>query len=562
MRAAFCTATMLAFFSQGTVGCIADSSSTGTTAQFVVGIEERIEKLSSIHDIQQRKAQAGSLIGELDRFRVRALSPTVRAKCRRARIQIEIRLENFAAARDKIIQAFGLLDQDAVAAKALIEELLVPVAELRRTGQDSAAQLCETKLLRAVASRADLDAFRCDLLEMALFRGLYAMVQASARIGVDMDVSAFSDYGCYCVRARAAAGAYGRYAAQIVRRGPTRTETRDLRRLSDACARAYEAAYCRSPSDFERVRLSAQWLGVSSHRHFRADSVLLRQAFPANLSTRVDRQLLKKRTESFRRAVERALDVGADGKRLTPEMRKDLARGFAAIFERVGRLVPIPERAFRGIVADVEMFCDMSLPFAAKSNRAIEDTLTWYLWGALVRPVPSKVERRVIDQQVERFAKLMEGELDKALAPHPGFKPVGAACGKKFREFYRDYRGNRFVPYFKEAMLPYQESNEWRVLREDWRELSEGIVDAADYHQRRGPSDIDQRLEREIDAYMTSLLVCLYARLTAYDRPGFRIHLPNRVVYKCNATLRKHGLYVFCVKGTKPIAPFANKSSK
>jgi len=454
--------------------------------------------------------------------------------------------------KTKILEIIDNIEANPEPNENTIEKVFILLANLRSSNSNFASNDCENKMLKVGACHPTLAKDGSRMLKMAFLEGLYDMVQKSSKIcGIDNKPS-YMDYESFHIRARSAAEEFRKLSIQIVQRSPTEDEAERLRQLANHCTKAYEEALDKSPSDFERMRLAREWWGFNSIHHFKykSDSLPFRQVMSLiNEPNKINRIQLEERTKLVRLTFRNSLEESLKTEKITPEMREKLADTFSALFKQIA-VIEIPEDTFSDILRDIPTFCNYCLPFRAKTNESITNTLQWYLWSAVFTPLPDEIERKKIDVQIKTYADMIESEMDNLLANRDFLKPAARECSIKFKETYEKYKDNRFVPYYKIAVSPAQFKKELELLIKEWdsrkgvtRDLSSGKT--------------NQYYEWWQESHIEALLVELYTHMTSCDYPLYRIHLPKQIITGCGATLLiKDNIYVFVVRKTVPIPAF------
>ncbi|MEN8127709.1 MAG: hypothetical protein ABFR90_07870 [Planctomycetota bacterium] len=396
---------------------------------------------------------------------------------------------------------------------------------------DSQAESFQRRTLEAIRD-CSLD-IQYQLLELAYLNGLFDMVSKSGEIEPVNDRKPYDDIKCALIRARASAAQYEKLASTIQRRWPTTKEAVQLRNLAKRCTNNYEHAYRKSETKFDKIRIASQWLNLLAQRYYDADSQLLRKGTMLNIKpSECEYSQIESQIDLFRKTLRKSLDEIHMSQDKIDVMVEPLALLFAKV-----AVIGIPENVFEDTLRDLPAFCKYTMPFVSGSNKKMFTSFQWYLWSAIITPLPDAIEREVIDSQVDELSKLIENQLDAVITQHPRLKPAGEKHTELFRNSYKSNKDNRFVPYYKKAMLPCQFKLAMEKIKNEWdeRKRSLGSV-ASNYNHEKDTSPEETYIELR-RSYITALLLTFYHEICYQGSPSYN-HLPKKIVLGYRSGLR------------------------
>lgn len=522
-------------------------------------LRAQIGRIRNLEDTREREMACRALLDQLggEKQQDPGRPPSIRRLI--AVAELHLILADDARAAEYIGQATEHLADDLGGALIVADELLRLTADLRRNGATTRADACESEILSSLAGLPEAAGSAYATIERAFIRGQYQLVIRSASVRRPSGVMAFDNFGFLCLRARAAGAQYWEYEEAIRTGGKNAAQdAAQMRSLALACVSAYEAAYSKAPTSYEKAQLSAAWWGLRANARFEADSRLLRDEFPfPSAVPPVSAERLDAQSELFRAAALRALDAGHDGQRLSPATRKEFSTAWAADFRILAHMGP-PQELVEDVVRGLPVFCDIGLDGINGEGPVLGATMRWYLWLALTQPMPDEVERAAIDAQVREVAGFVEHNFDEALA-NPRLIPFASKEAASLLRTYETTKDNRLFPSFKRVLLPHEYARLRRKLNEAVARVTASFREEVGALERKPAAERDDATYKRLqDLYVYTLRVALLQELTYFDRPMLRRHLPDSRITTCYGQMNRHNVYVFVVGKWMPFPDYRN----
>lgn len=320
------------------------------------------------------------------------------------------------------------------------------------------------------------------------------------------------------------------------------------RDLSKKCTAHYENAVKQAPSQYLRSQLANAWFALGSRSDFNVDSPLLKTQLSIASLNVSDHATIKEQTRLFRAELRKAMASGKQSSVISEESRNTIADALSLEFESFAR-VGIPDSIFQSILRDMYFFFDEGLPMffvrQAHEIRELRPTLRWYLWYAIIEPIPSDFERKVIESQI-RYMVRTSFDPDDSVPLSGEYKTRLSKGMAPWLELFGRLRDNRFVPYFKQACVPHLFSLSCQSLQKDALQQLDRLIKQLDLLREQDASNVDY--QRLFDTTVFFSTVGVYANYLAWDRPAFKF-LPDRSFASDSGTMNKYNVYTFWLSG-------------
>lgn len=372
-------------------------------------------------------------------------------------------------------------------------------------------------------------------------------------------------YALLHLAARAAGERFWEYYENrnISGRWPKEEEGRELRRRAAAATAAYERASASAPSTFERARLTAEWWTLNGHAKFDADSALMRKWSYASLVekraeiTHQDRMW----AEAVRQVARRALDSAKWRATASPDARDSAAAIMAEQFADLATAVELPDDVYRELVAALPVFVAVALPLDMDDLNPplFRRTMRWYWWVAMMQPRLSRVEREVLDAQVDAYAARIAREHDR-LFDHPLLPRVGQHVGDQLRFIYAQVRDNPLDPFFKAPILPFQERKSevyrQRALKNMEKRMEREKREFEEYAVRKGEEEAVRMFRDDCGRAQRVFLFEMITTFNSHARPRWRWQMPNGRIMTATRRMNRYQMIWHVIGRTRPFPPY------
>ena len=547
--------------------CTLSSLTTGNHSSEAMAsptlIERQIDEMVRIKE-KSVEPQARCLLDEIEKLLSKVDDSPGCTALEHSKIRLQIVLGQANDATIGILRILSKAGEDVSEMADILNKTLSLCAELRQAGWPFRAEQCEKRAVD-VFKRGEPSPERAYMiLKWAYLRGqtdfvLDTIFRTQLNLGSDKGAWRFS-----WLNAKTCAAQY-RKARLMPRYGwLNKPGAEKLRGLARTCTTAYEKAVNVAPSKFVAMQIANEWWGLICDRRYDADSALLRKAaVPASLqkphsplaqSRRVndaEAALIAELLKTFREAVLTGLKQGPLTRKLDQEQQKSIADECSRILKSFG-VADIPEDIMAQVIRDVPSYWKYSFPRPISNSQTLTNTFSWYLWGAIVRPVPDRYERKLIDRQMEEYARMIERNFKEAITLHPKFNIPASSDAERLRNSYQKLKNNCFIPYFKVAMLPFEQRWTQVRLAKSWAKIKQSLVlRAKGYDKKRDSVWPDQHWTDYEQVQKIMVMAPLFLCITYYDRPGTRIHLPSWWVHYNSSTLTADWIYAFTVEGAR-----------
>ena len=196
-----------------------------------------------------------------------------------------------------------------------------------------------------------------------------------------------------------------------------------------------------------------------------------------------------------------------------------------------------------------------SIVYEFDDPNSLGGTMQFYLWTALLQPLPGEVERAVIDNQVNEICDTIEEQFD-GLLKNPRLVPVGEKCALEFKRKYDLLKDNRLIPYFKRGWLNHQKKKNMDRMVSDFRRVGGSFHKYLRFRVEVG-SDLDGAAYRDEQRKRVGTLKNkVWLSAAHYDGPLFRWNLPGAKVTGMTGKTNYHGIYVFRITAARPFGDF------
>ena len=423
-------------------------------------------------------------------------------------------------------------------AASIADDILGLTARLSSEGLASDTRGCEAIMLRLLLRGPRDEQKSYSLVQRALYRGQIDFVIDYGREMRDLS------WRLHALVARALADEFLFGESNRMRSTMTTDErTEKLKQISRECTDHYEAAVSQVPGQYEKTQLAYQWLSVKgSFSTFSADSPLMTRQFPNHAlfkCTAAVEEHVQAQAGRIRAAVRHAIESGRQSQQFADATRNEIARSFEEEFKIYAK-IDIPEHVLDCIIRDIPFFFDRGMPMELIEDRAGSDLrelagmFKWYLWQAIILPVPDDYEQSRIEEQVAGLAKRC---IDQLTDPNVPEECVAAVRLKmdQWKAMYRELKENRFVPYFKRPLTRYRQELVDSALARGLTNTKNDLKGPATLARQNGiysVADISKQ-----SAF--SILVLVVSDYTYYDRPS-KTHLPGEVFHDDSGTLNKY----------------------
>ncbi len=393
----------------------------------------------------------------------------------------------------------------------------------------------------ATAPADEAAAGRQTHLEDLLLKGEYQQL-------IDAPPGALPKFQLAALKARAAKASFLAYVEEnrLLSDTPSATQAKEISSLANRATSYYEAAAKLACTDYERMCLLAEWRILQAHPKFKADSDYLR-------SKDVPQPAQGAKTTTNARALRACFEGMAE---VSPQMAACDDRVTAVAFDTFERAYTefgycgVPEAVYLDLTRSVSQYVMFAMPdLKGLDDDTVRHTIRWYVWSALVRPQPTEVERRVIEAQVKECAERIEREFTRIF---PDGTPAGKTYSQRFLALYERTKNNRLVPYFKEAIAPYQlKSNELSIER-TLKQITAAAESNAKKLKARSEGLSAEQQRKAYDEEMANLQQTLYYELlsafTRQCRPVFSYPLPREVTRNATARANRFGVWTFTIE--------------
>lgn len=515
-----------------------------------------IMAIASEHDIMDRQPALAIEVEYVAKNRVATSDPKQRQQLTTRELQIRLLMQNSSPEQQQALQRL-ISGGDVLPGEVSVEQLsqamdIVPMYR-KEFATSAGADVIMDNILIGISAAPANDHLMLDLVDQSIWIGEYSFAKKVSELkGADGKLL-YDDYAFAQLQARASTGEY-RQAASSSNVGngwPNRTVTAQLIRLSHENLSAYQNAFALAPDDFEKILVAAEWMRLLHDSYYDADSKEMRDFIFSRLDSTESTPAYEEQLKAFAASVEQILPIVHDAQKWTPENRIACANSLNTAFARVARL-GIPDEVFQGILRGLPTFIDEQFTPADPKNPWInDDTVRWYFWEAVTQRMPTRQQKRYLDQAANQAIAYMEFYLDVS-KEEPALLPYRNQFIDEFKREYAQGLSDRMAPHFKLPMLPHRRERQFDLMRESMNS------EAAHFHQDLVANGIYFRkmIGQEAKFHARSIYKAAYAELTFHTLPAINLPPPDQCIVTTGSTFNSQNLWVTEIGRTLPMAPF------
>jgi hypothetical protein len=427
---------------------------------------------------------------------------------------------------------------------SVVDEVLCLTGELELRGFAEDAREYERKLIDLLERDSQYGRVPYQILQKAYYRGQNIFLIDYGREVNDLNWQSHS------LAAKAYADEFLRYRSTEMRKMLTPQERSEkLGRLARMCTEHYEAAVSRVSDQYVKTQLAYEWLALKGY-NFPSDSLLIKRQFPTHplFQCGASKESISEQAERIRVVTHDAIESGRQGKLFAQETRTEIVRSFVEEF-KVYAQIGIPDHALNCIVRDIPFFFDIGMPMnlITESNtsrlRELEDMFKWYLWQAIILPIPDEYEQEQIEVQIDRITEHCRNTLADVNMPDE-YSACLESYIMKWLAQYDKLGHNRFVPYFKRVLSRYRFSNVMSLLTKNLTEVNKDLDGYTEAVKRLKHDLAEEQVTDVWKAHGFAALVQILADYARYDRPT-ATHLPNKIFRQDLGTINKYYVCAF-----------------
>lgn len=407
------------------------------------------------------------------------------------------------------------------------------------------ARKCEKRAANALHGKQLDKAAIYEIFKSAFLFGRTEFVLSSFQTvsmeGGDID----KDFDLMLLRARAASMEFRRVDIKV-KGFASSSQGEILRTWARKSTAFYEKAAKLAPSRYQQLQIFSEWWDLRAHRRYDCDSIQLREIL--SKKNEIDSGKSKDLIESRQARLVEVINHLPVLKGADQEQIKSISKMYSRMIENF-EIESIPEAHFSKTLDDIDILWSVYVPVyvsgGGMSSFQFKLSLTWYLWSSLIRSNPDKYEEEIIDKQIAACSRFIENA-----AKELKLNSVSLQMSDKFKSKFQELRHNRFVPYYKNALLPFELKKNKDIYIEKWRTR----IDA----YRKMPSLKKDELTRQLEVLVGDMINIL----SINEKPVFRSHLPGSVISSCGHTVTKNYIMVFSVSGIQTKGPYLQYGSK